>query len=931
MPPDQANCWRTAARDKELDAIHHALEHDRGALVVGAAGVGKSTVLTTALRHAADEGRTVFSVGAGVDGGTPARGFGSLDECLDLVEPATRDDAGAPRPLVGIDDAHLADAAAGDRLHRLVAARRIGVLAVTRQGAPAPAGIDKLWVDRLVDRVEVAPFDSTALGTVLRARLGGHVGTPTVEQLWDTTHGNALMLTELVEHELEEGALRRVGGTWTWQGLSGNPGGRLSEVVRVGLRDLDPEEQELVHMLAVAGRLDMEIVSDFGLARAAESLDLRGLVRVERARAGLGLRLASPLGQAVLVSAMSDLTAQRLRRQIADALERSGTGGEDELLRVVSLRLEADAVPAPEQLFPAAAVALRRREFALAARMCLAALRDSQSDTVVPARPADSAGLVAIVRAALTRAAARGRIAGPVRAALLLGRALAGEGGAEDAEHVLAAGLGAGARVPRDEYDAAVHARVINLACGLRRVAEAEAVLAHAVAAVGPGDSGVLDACRAVLAMLADRLPEAVAIGEAALGTPSTSHAVVPMLVPTVAFARAELGDPAGALALVRRHQAASAHRAPGSRPTTDAVSAHCAYLLGDLAGAADASAVLHADTRDSPVPTQGMIARARVLRLSGRPEEAVTLLRRVVAAPTPPEFPAWQTTPLAQLAGALAESGRTAEALRALVEVRATADGLSPCADDEIACEGALVRAHAGDRALAVAQALHVAERARAAGRAVRALIALHLAARVTNGTAPRRADPDLLRAARRGGGLLELIGDHVRALADRDPAALLTVSEGFRAMGALPLAAEAAAQAARVFRSSGQHRKGRAARAACAELRVLGAALPPWLAPHRPGQQDLDPLTPREREVAALAATGLSNRDIAGRLVVSVRTVENHLHRVYHKLGITARSHLLSGLQRAAGPAEGAAAAGQILAEPERGPARRDMAAPL
>ncbi|MCP9994316.1 helix-turn-helix transcriptional regulator [Streptomyces albogriseolus] len=44
----------------------------------------------------------------------------------------------------------------------------------------------------------------------------------------------------------------------------------------------------------------------------------------------------------------------------------------------------------------------------------------------------------------------------------------------------------------------------------------------------------------------------------------------------------------------------------------------------------------------------------------------------------------------------------------------------------------------------------------------------------------------------------------------------------------------------------------------------------------------------------MAALAAGGLSNREIADRLVVSVRTVENHLHRVYHKLGVVQRAAL-------------------------------------
>ena len=57
--------------------------------------------------------------------------------------------------------------------------------------------------------------------------------------------------------------------------------------------------------------------------------------------------------------------------------------------------------------------------------------------------------------------------------------------------------------------------------------------------------------------------------------------------------------------------------------------------------------------------------------------------------------------------------------------------------------------------------------------------------------------------------------------------------------------------------------------------------------------------PLTAREREIVTLAADGLTNREIADRLVVSVRTVEGHLYRAGAKLGITDRTQLASVLR--------------------------------
>ena len=62
--------------------------------------------------------------------------------------------------------------------------------------------------------------------------------------------------------------------------------------------------------------------------------------------------------------------------------------------------------------------------------------------------------------------------------------------------------------------------------------------------------------------------------------------------------------------------------------------------------------------------------------------------------------------------------------------------------------------------------------------------------------------------------------------------------------------------------------------------------------------------PLTPREREIAALAAAGIPSNAIAADLVLSVRTVNNHLQRAYTKLGVTSRSGLRAALDLTDGP---------------------------
>ena len=77
----------------------------------------------------------------------------------------------------------------------------------------------------------------------------------------------------------------------------------------------------------------------------------------------------------------------------------------------------------------------------------------------------------------------------------------------------------------------------------------------------------------------------------------------------------------------------------------------------------------------------------------------------------------------------------------------------------------------------------------------------------------------------------------------------------------------------------------------------------LPPHPA-HRAAADGLG-LTGREREIAGLVAEGLSNRQIAERLVISKRTVDAHIEHIYAKLGVSSRVQLASSL-RSAHPAD-------------------------
>jgi len=143
--------------------------------------------------------------------------------------------------------------------------------------------------------------------------------------------------------------------------------------------------------------------------------------------------------------------------------------------------------------------------------------------------------------------------------------------------------------------------------------------------------------------------------------------------------------------------------------------------------------------------------------------------------------------------------------------------------------------------------------------------------------------------------GGLVGAYAAHASALAVGNAQQLLAAAEQFEALGALLLAAEAHNEAAQQLQNAGERRAAAAAKVRSSALadHCEGAVTPGLGAPVM-----VAPLTPRERDIATLAAHGQSSKDIGDRLFLSVRTVNNHLQSVYSKLGISGRHQLAKAL---------------------------------
>jgi DNA-binding CsgD family transcriptional regulator len=205
-----------------------------------------------------------------------------------------------------------------------------------------------------------------------------------------------------------------------------------------------------------------------------------------------------------------------------------------------------------------------------------------------------------------------------------------------------------------------------------------------------------------------------------------------------------------------------------------------------------------------------------------------------------------------------------------------------------------AWVAAGQGAVSEAIGTLLAEAETARANGQFAAEVVCLQTATQFGHrSSAPRLHELNSIVEGPRAG----LAARFAEALRDGDAAELLAVSEEFERIGDLVAAVDAAAHAALAYRR--RDLRGSALRCstrADALADQCGGVSTPAL---RQAYERL-PLTDREREIVMLIGQGLSNREVAERLTLSVRTVEGHIYKAMVKTGTGSRDELAALLTR-------------------------------
>ena len=862
--------WPLTGRSQELGAIEAALSAPDvfGIVVSGPSGVGKSRIAREALSAAVargSEGRWV--IGTSSARALPLGAFSAwmqsgVADTVQLVrgviESLTAVSAGASMVLV-VDDAHLLDDLSTFVVQQVVQRGAAKAVLTVRDDEPIPAAVQEIWRSGQFDRLDVQPLSLDESSSLLSATLGGSADPDAAQRLWRLTRGNALYLRNLVEQEVADGRLEVRDGFWRWLGDPIVAPG-LVELVESRIGDLPAPVADVIDALAVGEPIALAALKRITDAAAVEEADNRGLIALDTHDGGAEVRVSHPLYGEVRRKRAAPTRLRRLRGLVAAELGASDDRDDVQtLVRRATLALDSDLAPDADLLVRAAHGAVWLADLPLADRIAEEAIR-----------------------------AGAGPEANFVRA-----HALSWLSQGDEAEMVLS-GI-ATDRLSDDDRARLAFLRASNMLWVLADPARAKALIDDASRATSPQARSYVDAFLTVYWFAMDQ-PDLATKASQDLALADLPAVAATEMAWALAVIAADAGRTADAVAIAEAGYAGATQSLDAPQMRFNIADAHVSALLlaGRIRDAIDVAERVRQQAGDLPGAAHllGAAVAGRVALGAGRLDAACSLLE--------------------QAAVAFSDSGHSLGWGYRYHLPRVTTLAMRGSLGDvaQLPALGEIARPF---RSLSFERSLALAWLAAAEGAVGEAISILRSAAESAGTKGQFAAEVVCLQTATQFGdhsgaarlGELEAIVDGPRvgcaarfaeALRDGHVAALVAASEDFERMGDLVAAADAAAHAAVAYRDQGQRGSalGCSARADALAEQCGGVSTPAL----RQAVEDL-PLTDREREIVMLLTADLSNRAIADRLMLSIRTVESHVSRAMAKTGSANREELANLLR--------------------------------
>jgi DNA-binding NarL/FixJ family response regulator len=860
MTLTMARNWPVVRRESEYTAVQAALvdqPENCGIVIIGDAGVGKTTLARLVTRalptpvHWVVGTESARSIPLGVF--APLVGTATPPHPIACLATARETLLSEDHSVIAVDDAHLLDQLSATLLHQLALDGSMRIVATVRAGESVPDAITSMWKNGYLQRLYLTPFDKEQSVTLIEQALGGRVEGLSAELMWDASGGNALFLRHLVEGALQAGTLRQVRGIWQLRGRLAVTS-ELASLLDSRVDQLPDAVLQALQVLTCCEPLDLDTLCKIAGDDAVEKAESCGLIRVTKDHS-ITVRFNHPLFGEVIRRRLGTAASRRLSGELVRALNERPPTTPAERIRLAELTIGSGQ---------AADVSL-----------LVAAARDA----------------VALTNITLSERLARAGVSrgGGLAASELLARSLSWQGNGVEAEEVLRP-------FQVDELnDVDVVrwglARVANLQWSMGDVEGAGSVLETLQGRVrDPGLRLLVDGVASASLSFENQLGKAVALSQQVLSDESAPGAAVEWAVFGGALALALMGRLEDVSAIAKRRHVIE-RRVDG---LVWYLAAFGEVRALALAGEFDAAEKRSAGFGQTSLAGQYLawsmanvlvgtvdLARGRFADTVARMEETVAALASESAASL--SFPARLL-----LAQSYCVLGRVGPGAEVVAELRTWYGSHVAVFGPQLRIAEAWLAAAEGKISAAINLALDAARRAEDSGQRAIEMLALHDAVRFGDRSSFGRL-VDI--ATDVGGRLAVVIAAHTAALRDRDAAAILAAAHQFEEIGALLSAADAAAQATSAFRASANRRRTVEAAAVAHRLAAECGGI-------RTVALDISahplPLTMREREIANLVGVGLSNKEIADRLVVSVRTVEGHLYRAGIKLDISDREQL-------------------------------------
>ena len=870
-------------REAELSHIMSSVsDSPSGAVVIaGKAGVGKSRLAAEVAALSSSAGRTVAHVIATQGAASiPFGAFASLlpdlvsltDHPLELMRTlcgaiAARAEGG-PLLLV-LDDAQFLDSGSASLVHQLVLTRSCAVVATLRTQEVTPEPIVSLWKEALAQRVDIHDLSHRETEALVSSYLGGPVAGSALRWLWEVSAGNPLFIRELLIGAEESGAAYSQQGIWFLRLPLPAPS-RLADLIASRLTTASSQATEVVDLLAIGEPLGISELTRISGHGAVEEAEDRGLIVVVDDRGRTQVRLSHPLYREVVQQRMPRTRLRRLSAQLAETVEATGALRRDDIMRVARWRLDAGTPGNPHLFEQAAREARAARESEMAERFARAAL---------------SSG-------------------GGVGAGLLLGETLFSAGRHQEAEKLFAELMPT--CTTDEEVAMIVNARGYNLGVLIGDEAAASAVVEDALATMtSPVARHRLLIRQAVNDLYAGRLRATLAKSDELLTSPDAVTVRRGHHVRSIALALLGRTDEAVSTAYraLEQHRAHATQHIKGTTPEVQPPETHLigsvlGHAIGGRLAAAEADArvglEVGLDLNDAEIQATFsmllgwvLVERGLVVDAAKRFREAAGINRDLADLPV-----------LRWCVGGVvlaeATAGHAALAAAANEELTALADHWFVALSPPLIIRGqAWLLIASGELSAARTYLRDEAERARSSEYFAWEATLLHDLVRLGDGRVASARLAELATVVH--GDMVPAFAAHAAALSAGDATQVEAAAIEFEKMGAMMLAAEAMQAAAALSETEGMHRR---ASALTRESMRLYGQCGIVRSPLAPDVDSVVPLTKRELEIALLAAPGASSKAIAERLSLSVRTVDNHLQRIYAKLGVSGRDGLAAAL---------------------------------